>query len=135
MIGLWMTSSTTPNMSSRGTTNMCLSGTRLTNVRLPLIYFALLICPAQYCNWQYSKYPAGNEKGNYPAYHNITGGLKARIACTHHTLLAHAKVAKWYHNEFKGKGQISFKNSGNYYAPNTTSPADIDAVNRQYVSV
>jgi len=41
-------------------------------------------------------------------------------------------VAKWYHEEFKGKGRISFKNSGNYYEGNTTSAGDIDAVNRQY---
>ncbi|KAE8446525.1 hypothetical protein EG329_011857 [Mollisiaceae sp. DMI_Dod_QoI] len=87
----------------------------------------------QYCNWQYESYPAGNKKGNYPAYHGITGGLPARIACSHYTLLAHAKVAKWYHNEFKGRGRISFKNSGNYYeAKNASSAADIDAVARNY---
>lgn len=50
---------------------------------------------AQYCNWQYKYYPAGNAKGYYPAYHGITGGLRARIACSHYTILAHAKVAKW----------------------------------------
>ncbi len=78
-------------------------------------------------------YPAGNSKGNYPAYHGITGGLKARIACSHYTILAHAKVAKWYHEDFKGKGRITFKNSGNYYeANNTDSAADIDAVARNY---
>jgi beta-glucosidase len=49
----------------------------------------------QYCNWQYSFYHAGNAKGLYPAYHGITGGLKARIACSHYSILAHAKVAKW----------------------------------------
>ncbi|KAF8849549.1 putative beta-glucosidase 34 [Acephala macrosclerotiorum] len=87
----------------------------------------------QYCNWQYEYYPAGNKKGNYPAYHGITGGLPARIACSHYTILAHAKVAKWYHSEFKGKGRITFKNSGNYYEPlNASSPADIDAVARNY---
>ncbi|OWP05286.1 hypothetical protein B2J93_8028 [Marssonina coronariae] len=87
----------------------------------------------QYCNWQYSYYPAGNEEGNYPAYHNITGGLKARIACSHHTILAHAKVAKWYHEEFKGKGRMTFKNSGNYFQANdTSSPADLDSVDRNY---
>lgn len=38
-----------------------------------------------------------------------------------------------YHEVFKGKGRISFKNSGNYYEPNdTASAADIDAVARQY---
>ncbi|QSZ33991.1 hypothetical protein DSL72_005571 [Monilinia vaccinii-corymbosi] len=87
----------------------------------------------QYCNWQYSNYPAGNAKGIYPAYHNITGGLPARIACSHFTILAHAKVAKWYHEEFHGAGRITFKNSGNYYAPsNSTSTADLDAVSRNY---
>ncbi|KAH6665616.1 glycoside hydrolase superfamily [Halenospora varia] len=87
----------------------------------------------QYCNWQYMYYPAGNAKGNYPSYHNITGGLKARIACSHYTILAHAKVAKWYHEEFKGKGRITFKNSGNYYeANNTSSAADVDAVARNF---
>ncbi|TVY67390.1 Beta-glucosidase 1A [Lachnellula suecica] len=87
----------------------------------------------QYCNWQYSYYPAGNAQGNYPAYHNITGGLAARIACSHHTILAHAKIAKWYHEEFHGAGRITFKNSGNYYeAADPTSDADIDAVARNY---
>jgi len=86
----------------------------------------------QYCNWQYQYYPAGNENGSYPAYHNITGGLPARIACSHYTILAHAKVAKWYHEEFKGRGRITFKNSGNYYEGNTTSTEDLDAVARNY---
>jgi beta-glucosidase/6-phospho-beta-glucosidase/beta-galactosidase len=88
--------------------------------------------PAQYCNWQYQYYPAGNNKGIYPAYHNITGGLSARIACSHYTILAHAKVAKWYHEEFKGRGRITFKNSGNYYEGNSTSTEDLDAVARNY---
>lgn len=88
---------------------------------------------AQYCNWQYEDYPAGNAKGNYPAYHGITGGLKARIACSHYTILAHAKVAKWYHEEFKGAGRITFKNSGNYYEANSTaSAADVDSVARNF---
>ncbi|PQE24683.1 glycoside hydrolase family 1 protein [Rutstroemia sp. NJR-2017a WRK4] len=86
----------------------------------------------QYCNWQYASYPAGNNKGNYPAYHNITGGLAARIACSHYSILAHAKVAKWYHEEFHGKGRITFKNSGNFFAPNSTSEADADSVARNY---
>ncbi|EPE27929.1 (Trans)glycosidase [Glarea lozoyensis ATCC 20868] len=86
----------------------------------------------QYCNWQYQYYPAGNNKGIYPAYHNITGGLSARIACSHYTILAHAKVAKWYHEEFKGRGRITFKNSGNYYEGNSTSTEDLDAVARNY---
>jgi beta-glucosidase/6-phospho-beta-glucosidase/beta-galactosidase len=83
----------------------------------------------QYCNWQYSYYPAGKY---YPAYNGVTGGVKARFLCGHYTLLAHAKVAKWYHEEFKGRGRISFKNSGNYFEPNTTSQADQVAVQRNY---
>lgn len=91
---------------------------------------------AQYCNWQYEYYPAGNNKGYYPAYHNITGGLSARIACSYYTILAHAKVAKWYHEEFKGKGRITFKNSGNYFEPlDPTSEADIDSTKRNYAFV
>ncbi|CAD6443387.1 561612e4-fcc2-40aa-8b81-cbb32c5273bb [Sclerotinia trifoliorum] len=86
----------------------------------------------QYCNWQYSLYHAGTTAGMYPAYHNITGGLPARIACSHYTILAHAKVAKWYHEEFHGAGRISFKNSGNYFAPLSNSSADVDAVARNY---
>lgn len=62
--------------------------------------------------------------------------MPARIACSYYTILAHAKVAKWYHEVFKGKGRISFKNSGNYYEPNNTSSAgDIDAMNRNYAFV
>lgn len=62
--------------------------------------------------------------------------MPARIACSHYSLLAHAKVAKWYHEEFKGKGRISFKNSGNYFEPNNSaSAADVDAKNRQYAFV
>lgn len=45
----------------------------------------------QYCDWQYSLYPAGDY---YPAYNNYTGGLPTRFICGHYTLLAHAKVAK-----------------------------------------
>ena len=82
----------------------------------------------QYCNWQFSYYPMGKY---YPAYNNITTPLQARFACGYHTLLAHAKVAKWYHEEFKGKGRITFKNSGNYYEPNSTAEADIVAAQRQ----
>lgn len=47
-------------------------------------------------------------------------------------MLAHAKVAKWYHEDFKGKGRITFKNSGNYFKPNSTSEADKIATQRQY---
>lgn len=80
-------------------------------------------------NWQYSYYPAGKY---YPAYNNITGGLPARFTCGHYTLLAHAKVAKWYHNTFKGRGRITFKNSGNYFEPNSTSAADVESAQRNY---
>lgn len=52
--------------------------------------------------------------------------------CGHHTLLAHATIAKWYHEEFKGKGRITFKNSGNYFEANSTSAADAAAVSRSY---
>ncbi|KAA8894673.1 glycoside hydrolase superfamily [Sphaerosporella brunnea] len=80
----------------------------------------------QYCNWQYSYYPAGIL---YPSY-GIGPGINARFICGHYTLLAHAKLAKWYHNEFKGKGRISFKNSGNYYQPVTNSTGDLEAAKR-----
>ncbi|KAH9887481.1 putative beta-glucosidase 34 [Xylariomycetidae sp. FL2044] len=83
----------------------------------------------QYCNWQFSLYPAGDY---YPAYDGIAGGARARFLCGHHSLLAHARVAKWYHDEFKGRGRVTFKNSGNYYEPNTTSPADLDAAQRGF---
>ncbi|KAI5780829.1 glycoside hydrolase superfamily [Geopyxis carbonaria] len=82
----------------------------------------------QYCNWQYSSYPAGEY---YPSY-GIGPGLKARFLCGHYTLLAHAKLAKWYHEEFKGKGRITFKNSGNYFEPVTNSTADKAAAQRSY---
>jgi hypothetical protein len=57
----------------------------------------------QYCNWQYSTYP---DDGTYwPKYGNWTKGAEGkaqrRFLCGHYTLLAHAKVAKWYHGEFK----------------------------------
>ncbi|KAH8731743.1 WD repeat-containing protein 26 [Phaeosphaeriaceae sp. PMI808] len=83
----------------------------------------------QYCNWQYSGYPAGKY---YPAPNGVTGGIKARFLCGHHTLLAHAKVAKWYHEEFKGRGRITFKNSGNYYEANSTKPGDEIARQRNF---
>ena len=82
----------------------------------------------QYCNWQFSYYPMGKY---YPIYNNITTPLQARFACGYYTLLAHARVAKWYHEDFKGKGRISFKNSGNYYEPNSTAEADVIAAQRQ----
>ncbi|UPX19642.1 Beta-glucosidase [Ascochyta rabiei] len=83
----------------------------------------------QYCNWQYSTYPAGKY---YPAPNNITGGPTARFLCGHHTLLAHAKVAKWYHEEFHGAHRITFKNSANYYEANSTSPGDEEARQRNF---
>ncbi|CAO2647359.1 Nn.00g082810.m01.CDS01 [Neocucurbitaria sp. VM-36] len=83
----------------------------------------------QYCNWQYSYYPAGKF---YPAPNGVTGGNEARFLCGHHTLLAHAKVSKWYHEEFKGRGRITFKNSGNYYEANSTSSGDEIARQRNF---
>lgn len=83
----------------------------------------------QYCNWQYSYYPFGTY---LPLYNNVTQGVKARFTCGHYTLLAHAKVAKWYHEEFQGKNRITFKNSGNYFEANSTSEADAVAVQRNY---
>lgn len=83
----------------------------------------------QYCNWQYSNYPFGTY---LPLYNNVTQGVKARFTCGHYTLLAHAKVAKWYHEEFQGRGRITFKNSGNYFEANSTSEADAVAVQRNY---
>lgn len=83
----------------------------------------------QYCNFQYQNYPHGEY---FPAYNNITGGAAARFACGHHSLLAHAKVAKWYHEEFGGRHKITFKNSGNYALANSTSPEDQVATQRAY---
>ncbi|CAK1358896.1 unnamed protein product [Cercospora beticola] len=83
----------------------------------------------QYCNWQYANYPAGEY---YPAYNNITGGVEARFTCGHYTLLAHARIAKWYHEEFRGRGRITFKNSGNGFQANSSSEADAVAVQRNY---
>jgi beta-glucosidase/6-phospho-beta-glucosidase/beta-galactosidase len=83
----------------------------------------------QYCNWQYAGYPAGEY---YPAPNGVTGGIEARFLCGHHTLLAHAKVAKWYHEEFKGLGRITFKNSGNYYEADSTKPEDEEARQRNF---
>jgi beta-glucosidase/6-phospho-beta-glucosidase/beta-galactosidase len=83
----------------------------------------------QYCNWQYSYYPAGKY---YPAFEGVGAGDKARWLCGHYTLLAHAKVAKWYHGEFKGRGRITFKNSGNYYEANSTKPEDEVARQRNF---
>jgi beta-glucosidase/6-phospho-beta-glucosidase/beta-galactosidase len=89
----------------------------------------------QYCNWQYSTYP---DDGTYwPKYGNWVNGTegkaKRRFLCGHYTLLAHAKVAKWYHEEFKGKGRITFKNSGNYYeVKDATMERDKISAQRNY---
>lgn len=64
------------------------------------------------CNWQFSTYPIGEY---WPSY-GVEKGLRARFLCGHYTLLAHATLAKWYHDEFKGRGRISFKNSGSKLA-------------------
>ncbi|TID22672.1 putative permease [Venturia nashicola] len=89
----------------------------------------------QYCNWQFSEYPLDGKY--YPIggqdlskFAGKEGKIRARFLCGHYTLLAHARVAKWYHNEFKGKGRITFKNSGNFQEPRTQSPADIRAAQR-----
>ncbi|KAF2467902.1 WD repeat-containing protein 26 [Lindgomyces ingoldianus] len=82
----------------------------------------------QYCNWQFSYYPAGKY---YPTF-NSTSPVKSRFLCGHYSLLAHARVAKWYHEEFKGKGRITFKNSGNYYEANSTKPEDEVARQRNF---
>lgn len=83
----------------------------------------------QYCNWQFSTYPAGEY---YPIYNNISSGTQSRFLCGHHTLLAHAKVYRWYKDEFGGTKKMTFKNSGNYFEANSSSPADLDATQRQY---
>ncbi|KAK4543951.1 hypothetical protein LTR36_004725 [Oleoguttula mirabilis] len=83
----------------------------------------------QYCSFQYASYPSGLY---YPSYHNLTRGLPAQYACGHYTLLASAKIMKWYKEEFKGRRRISMKMSGAYYIPNTTSEADAAAVQRSY---
>ncbi|EUC36917.1 glycoside hydrolase family 1 protein [Bipolaris zeicola 26-R-13] len=83
----------------------------------------------QYCNWQYASYPAGEY---YPAPNGVGPGIEARFLCGHYTLLAHAKVAKWYHEEFKGRGRITLKNSGNYYEANSTKPEDEVARQRNF---
>jgi beta-glucosidase len=84
----------------------------------------------QYCNWQYATYPAGRA---FPAPNNVTAGLHARFLCGHHTLLAHARVAYWYRHEFKGRGRISFKNSGNFHQPADDGNAgDVRAARRQW---
>lgn len=82
-----------------------------------------------YTHIEYQNYPHGEY---FPAYNNITGGAAARFACGHHSLLAHAKVAKWYHGEFGGRHKITFKNSGNYGVANSSSAEDQAALRRAY---
>jgi WD repeat-containing protein 26 len=60
------------------------------------------------------------------------GSLEAGYLCGHYTLLAHGKVAKWYHNDFKGTGRITFKNYGSYYEPTSNSSESSVAVQRLY---
>ncbi|KAF1993474.1 glycoside hydrolase family 1 protein [Amniculicola lignicola CBS 123094] len=89
----------------------------------------------QYCNWQFSTYPYGTYLPDFLAADGVSKNeneLRRRFLCGHYTLLAHAKVAKWYHNDFKGKGKITFKNSGNYFEANTTSQADEIARQRNF---
>lgn len=82
----------------------------------------------QYCNWRFSGYPFGTI---FPSYNGIgTGGVKARFLCGHYTLLAHAEVSNWYHNVYKGKKPMTFKNSANYIIANSSSAADKAAVGR-----
>jgi beta-glucosidase/6-phospho-beta-glucosidase/beta-galactosidase len=83
----------------------------------------------QYCNWQYSGYPAGEY---WPAFWGVGPGERSRWLCGHYTLLAHARVAKWYHGDFAGKGKITFKNSGNYYEANSTREGDEVARQRNF---
>ncbi|KAF2455498.1 glycoside hydrolase superfamily [Lineolata rhizophorae] len=86
----------------------------------------------QYCNWQWSGYPVSEL---WPSFEDVPAagsGLESRFLCGHYSLLAHAKVAKWYHEEFKGQGRISFKNSGNYYESYTNSTADLEARQRWF---
>lgn len=82
----------------------------------------------QYCNWFFSSLPFGEY---FPNFGNLTR-IERQYQCGHWTLLAHAKTAAWYHNNFAGKGRISFKNSGNYFRANTTSAADVASVKRNY---
>ncbi|KAK8187225.1 WD repeat-containing protein 26 [Phyllosticta capitalensis] len=81
----------------------------------------------QYCNWQFSVYPRGDL---LPVFNGYGEGTNTRFICSHLTILAHAKVAKWYKEEFKGRGRITFKNSGNYGEANSTSEGDRIAVQR-----
>ena len=85
----------------------------------------------QYCNWRFSQYPYGTI---LPEYNGIGkgGGVRAEFLCGHYTLLAHAEVYNWYKNVFKGTKPMTFKNSGNYILPNSTSAADAEAVQRVY---
>jgi beta-glucosidase/6-phospho-beta-glucosidase/beta-galactosidase len=91
----------------------------------------------QYCNWQFSEYPLDGkyyaiEGQDLTKFVGTEGKIRARFLCGHYTLLAHARVAKWYHTEFKGKGRITFKNSGNHQEPRSQSPADLRAAQRGF---
>jgi beta-glucosidase len=82
----------------------------------------------QYCNWRFSGYPFGTI---LPSYNGIgDGGVRAEFLCGHYTLLAHATVSNWYHNEFNGTKPMTFKNSANWIIANSTSLADQEAVTR-----
>jgi beta-glucosidase/6-phospho-beta-glucosidase/beta-galactosidase len=83
----------------------------------------------QYCNWQFSLYPV---TPYYPVHNNVSGGLKSRYLCGHYTVLAHAKVAKWYKNEFKGTRRMTFKHSGNYFEPETNEAKDVESQSRNF---
>ncbi|KAG9246417.1 hypothetical protein BJ878DRAFT_497157 [Calycina marina] len=51
-------------------------------------------------------------------------------------ILADLKVAKWYHEEYKGKGRVIFTNTRNYFeAANSYSEANIQVVQRNYAFV
>lgn len=91
----------------------------------------------QYCNWQFSEYPLDGKYFGLGGQEltklaGKEGKIRARFLCGHYTLLAHARVAKWYHEEFEGKGRITFKNSGNLQDPRSQSAGDLRAAQRGY---
>ncbi|KAH8742412.1 glycoside hydrolase superfamily [Diaporthe sp. PMI_573] len=63
----------------------------------------------QYCNWQFSTYPGADY---YPISHNVSPGIESRLLCGHHALLAHAKVYRWYKDEFGGTEKMSLQELG-----------------------
>jgi beta-glucosidase/6-phospho-beta-glucosidase/beta-galactosidase len=82
----------------------------------------------QYCSWRFSGYPFGTI---LPSYNGIgDGGIRAEFLRGHYTLLAHATVSNWYHNDFNGTKPMTFKNSANWIIANSTSQADQEAVTR-----